>query len=217
MRSPRSAVPVRAQFRIRGNFVDSQGRSFAQPTRLRLPSLIPRRWHEGGKTCECLDGRHHALGYPASRGLLHAVRDVAVAAYAEAREREGRPVEVPAEALASEVVVGFDVDAGVKVEALVRDGVGRAGCRLRRQAGPCCGERLGGRYLARRIRVVRGVGSTGTPPNCMLPTRDEYTELHMTNASLDRTQRSRELGTLGGCLPKCRRYSSVTTDTQKAR
>ena len=53
----------------------------------------------------------------------------------KARKREGRPVEVPAEALASEVVVGFDADAGVKVEALVRDGVGRAGCRLRRQAG----------------------------------------------------------------------------------
>ena len=194
--------------------------------------------HEGGKTAEGLDGRHHALGYPASRGLLHAVRDVAAAPYAEVREREGWPVEIAAEALASDVVVGFDVDAGVQVEALVRDGVeAHARWRLRSEGGlvvvltvvtlahcdevaslhPCCGQRLGGRHLARRVRVVRGVGSTGTPPNCMLPTRDEYTELHMTNASLDRTQRSRELGTLGGCLPKCRRYSSVTTDTQKAR
>jgi len=35
-----------------------------------------------------------------------AVRDVAVAAYAEAHEREGGPVEVPAEALASEITAG---------------------------------------------------------------------------------------------------------------
>ena len=41
----------------------------------------------------------NTLGYPAARGLLHAVRDVAVAPYAEAREREGWPVEIAAEAL----------------------------------------------------------------------------------------------------------------------
>ena len=75
--------------------------------------------HEGGKTAEGLDGRHHALGYPAARGLLHAVRDVAVAPYPEAREREGWPVEIAAEALASEVVGRDKMHACMKVEALV--------------------------------------------------------------------------------------------------
>ncbi len=49
---------------------------------------IARRRDHGRQTRETLDGRHHALLYPAAGGFFHAINDEAVATQGEARQRE---------------------------------------------------------------------------------------------------------------------------------
>ena len=84
---------------------------------------VTRRRHHGREATKALERGHHPLLDSAATGLLHLIDDEAVAPHAEARQRERRTRQVPAEALPSEVVVRGKMHARVQVEALVHGGI----------------------------------------------------------------------------------------------
>ncbi len=86
---------------------------------------VARGRDERGEARQELERRHDAGLGPLSAELLHAVGDAAAGQETEALERERRARAVAAEAFATEVVPGFDTDAGLHVEAVEIDGLVR--------------------------------------------------------------------------------------------
>jgi len=132
---------------------------------------VARRRHHRRETRETFHGRHDALLDASAPGVLHAVDDEAVAAHAEARQRERRSRKVAAQPLAAPIVVGVEMDASVQVEALVhrrvhdaRRWLGKLGlCELagvprrleRATLHACEGQRFAHAVRRRLVRAVR--------------------------------------------------------------
>ena len=95
---------------------------------------ISRRRHQRGQPRKQLDRRHHPVR-DAVAGVLHAVRDAAVAEQDEPIKGEARPSAVADEALAPLAVVGLDADRRLEVEAVALGGERAALLRLEARIG----------------------------------------------------------------------------------